>query len=45
MKILLSSYRFITRTKEVVDLGGTMRLGKYPCLLKEGTKVYQAMVA
>ncbi|NMA02369.1 MAG: CTP synthase [Clostridia bacterium] len=28
--------------KEVVDLGGTMRLGKYPCLLKEGTKAYQA---
>ena len=31
--------------KEVVDLGGTMRLGKYPCLLKEGTKAIRLMVA
>jgi CTP synthase len=28
--------------KEIEDLGGTMRLGKYPCLLLEGTKAYAA---
>lgn len=28
--------------KEVEDKGGTMRLGQYPCLLKEGTKAFQA---
>ena len=27
---------------KIVDMGGTMRLGAYPCLLKEGTKAYQA---
>jgi len=26
----------------VVDKGGTMRLGAYPCLLKKGTKAYEA---
>lgn len=26
----------------IADLGGTMRLGSYPCVLKEGTKAYQA---
>jgi len=26
--------------KKVVDLGGTMRLGAYPCNLKKGSKVY-----
>lgn len=25
----------------VVDLGGTLRLGAYPCVLKEGTKAYE----
>ncbi|MCI8589366.1 MAG: CTP synthase [Clostridiales bacterium] len=28
--------------KEVDKLGGTMRLGSYPCQLKEGTKAYAA---
>jgi len=28
--------------KEIKDLGGTMRLGRYPCLLQEGTFAYQA---
>ncbi|WP_411677702.1 CTP synthase [Caproicibacter sp.] len=27
--------------KDVVQLGGTMRLGKYPCKLKQGSKAYQ----
>jgi CTP synthase len=26
----------------VTEKGGTMRLGLYPCLLKEGSKAYQA---
>lgn len=28
--------------KDIEDLGGTMRLGKYPCVLKEGTKAHAA---
>ncbi len=28
--------------KEVTDKGGTMRLGSYPCVLKEGTAAYEA---
>ena len=28
--------------KQVTQLGGTMRLGAYPCVLKQGTKAYQA---
>ncbi len=28
--------------KDVSDMGGTMRLGAYPCQLKEGTKVHTA---
>ncbi len=28
--------------KEVTDMGGTMRLGAYPCVLKEGSNVYKA---
>lgn len=28
--------------KQVKDLGGTMRLGSYPCALKKGTKTYKA---
>ncbi len=28
--------------EEVVDMGGTMRLGAYPCQLKEGTKAFEA---
>jgi CTP synthase len=27
--------------KDVVQLGGTMRLGKYPCKLQKGTKAYK----
>lgn len=27
--------------KEVIQKGGTMRLGSYPCLLKEGTKAWE----
>jgi CTP synthase len=28
--------------REVAEKGGTMRLGKYPCVLQEGTLAYQA---
>ena len=28
--------------KDVSDLGGTMRLGQYPCVLQEGSKAYAA---
>jgi len=28
--------------KKISDKGGTMRLGKYPCKLKKGTKAYEA---
>ena len=28
--------------EDVVDMGGTMRLGAYPCQVKEGTKAYEA---
>ncbi len=28
--------------KGISDLGGTMRLGSYPCVLKEGSKAWQA---
>ncbi len=28
--------------KGIKQMGGTMRLGAYPCILKEGTKAYQA---
>ncbi|HEY5501534.1 MAG TPA: gamma-glutamyl-gamma-aminobutyrate hydrolase family protein, partial [Candidatus Humimicrobiaceae bacterium] len=28
--------------QKVNDKGGTMRLGKYPCLLKKGTKAYES---
>jgi len=28
--------------KEVENLGGTMRLGAYPCLVKEGTRAWEA---
>jgi len=28
--------------KKVKEKGGTMRLGSYPCILKEGSKAYQA---
>ncbi len=28
--------------KRVKDLGGTMRLGSYPCVLKKGTKTYKS---
>jgi CTP synthase len=28
--------------EEVVDMGGTMRLGAYPCRIKEGTKAFHA---
>ncbi len=30
--------------KQVKDLGGTMRLGSYPCTLKKGTKTYKAYI-
>jgi len=32
----------LSEQKEVVGLGGTMRLGAYPCTLKSGTKAYGA---
>ena len=28
--------------KDIEDLGGTLRLGLYPCKLSEGTKAYEA---
>ncbi|MCM1365560.1 MAG: CTP synthase [Faecalibacterium sp.] len=28
--------------KDVANMGGTMRLGQYPCVLKDGTKAYEA---
>ncbi|HEY3314504.1 MAG TPA: CTP synthase [Bacillota bacterium] len=28
--------------KDISDKGGTMRLGQYPCLIKPGTKTYEA---
>lgn len=28
--------------KQVTDMGGTMRLGAYPCHLKKGSKIYEA---
>ncbi|HHZ16141.1 MAG TPA: CTP synthase [Peptococcaceae bacterium] len=28
--------------KDVEELGGTMRLGSYPCVIKEGTKLHKA---
>lgn len=40
-----TSYPIITLMndqKEVVDKGGTMRLGNYPCVLLEGSKSYNA---
>ena len=40
-----TSYPIITLMndqKEVVDKGGTMRLGNYPCVLLEGSKSYSA---
>jgi CTP synthase len=30
------------RQKSLEDLGGTMRLGAYPCVIKEGTKAFEA---
>lgn len=30
------------RQKDLEDLGGTMRLGAYPCVVKEGTRAYEA---
>lgn len=32
----------LSEQKEVENLGGTMRLGAYPCLLKERTKAFKA---
>jgi CTP synthase len=32
----------LSEQEEVEGIGGTMRLGAYPCLVKEGSKVYQA---
>lgn len=32
----------LSEQKDVSDLGGTMRLGAYPCLLKEGTNAHRA---
>ena len=46
-KYTISNYRFITRTKDIEDLGGTLRLGLYPCHIKEGTlaeKIYNKTI-
>ncbi len=32
----------LSEQHEVQDLGGTMRLGAFPCILKKGTKVHKA---
>lgn len=32
----------LTEQKEIENLGGTMRLGAYPCALKEGSKAHKA---
>lgn len=32
----------LSEQKQVQDMGGTMRLGAYSCLLKEGTRAHQA---
>lgn len=32
----------LSEQEKVTDLGGTMRLGAYPCLLQEGTKAHAA---
>lgn len=32
----------MTEQKDVAGYGGTMRLGSYPCVLKEGSKAYKA---
>ncbi|PIS02944.1 MAG: CTP synthetase [Chlamydiae bacterium CG10_big_fil_rev_8_21_14_0_10_42_34] len=32
----------ITEQKQIQNLGGTMRLGAYPCDLKKGTRAYEA---
>ena len=41
LKEWLSGTTYQTRSEES-DLGGSMRLGAYPCLLQEGTKVWNA---
>ncbi|MCB0277938.1 MAG: CTP synthase [Calditrichaeota bacterium] len=33
---------FMEEQKELLKKGGTMRLGAYPCILKKGTKAYEA---
>jgi CTP synthase len=33
---------FLPEQRSVTAKGGTMRLGSYPCVLKEGTKAYEA---
>ncbi|MBI3872035.1 MAG: CTP synthase [candidate division Zixibacteria bacterium] len=32
----------LSEQREVTNMGGTMRLGAYPCVIKEGTKSHQA---
>jgi CTP synthase len=32
----------LSEQEEIEDMGGTMRLGAYPCLIKKGSKVHQA---
>jgi len=33
---------YIPEQKNISDMGGTMRLGAYPCKIKKGTKLYDA---
>lgn len=35
----------LTEQREITDLGGTMRLGAYPCKLKKGSKAYKSYEA
>ena len=41
-KTLYPVISLLEEQKRVVDMGGTMRLGSYPCHLKAGTKAYRA---
>ncbi len=33
---------FMDEQRKITDKGGTMRLGSYPCIIKPGTKAYEA---
>ncbi len=41
-KVKFNVIDLIPEQREIVDKGATMRLGEYPCVLKEGTKAFKA---